>query len=240
MFRGRDADRRDREEFGMNIPTRILLVDDHRLFRESLVRLLESEADFSIVAHCESTAEAMSIIERGSVDVVLLDYDLGNERGTDLFERMKAVQDTPRILMVTAGMSDRITRDVLSAGVAGVLHKHSSPVQLVAAIRKVAQGHLWLEDSIIRSLAAGAKAESSEMQNTRPLTQRQQEVLSGILDGLTNKEIAWKLEASESSIKAVIQELFHKAGVRTRSQLVRIAIEKHATDWLSNDKASSP
>jgi DNA-binding NarL/FixJ family response regulator len=223
----------------MNIPTRILLVDDHGLFRESLVRLLESEADFSIVAHCESTAEAMRIIERGSVDVVLLDYDLGNERGTDLFERMKAAHDPPRILMVTAGISDRITRDVLSAGAAGVLHKHSSPVQLVAAIRKVAQGHLWLEDSIIRSLAAGAKAESAEMQNTRPLTQRQQEVLSGILDGLTNKEIAWKLKVSESSIKAVIQELFHKAGVRTRSQLVRIAIEKHATDWLSNDKTSS-
>jgi DNA-binding NarL/FixJ family response regulator len=100
---------------------------------------------------------------------------------------------------------------------ADVLHKHSSPVQLVASIRKVAQGHLWLEDSIIRSLAAGAKAESVEMQNTRPLTQRQQEVLSGILDGLTNKEIAWKLKASESSIKAVIQELFHKAGDRTRS-----------------------
>jgi two-component system, NarL family, nitrate/nitrite response regulator NarL len=223
----------------MNIPTRILLVDDHGLFRESLVRLLESEADLSVVAHCESTAEAMKVIERGSVDVVLLDYDLGNERGTDLIARMKAAQDPPRILIVTAGMSDRITRDVLSAGVGGVLHKHSSPIQLVAAIRKVAQGHLWLEDSIIRSLAAGTRAESAEMQSTRPLTQRQREVLSGILDGLTNKEIAWKLKVSESSIKAVIQELFHKAGVRTRSQLVRIAVEKHATDWLSNDKASS-
>jgi two-component system, NarL family, nitrate/nitrite response regulator NarL len=223
----------------MNIPTRILLVDDHGLFRESLVRLLESEADLSVVAHCESNAEAMKVIERSSVDVVLLDYDLGNERGTDLLEYMQAAQDPPRILMVTAGMSDRITRDVLRAGVAGVLHKHSSPAQLVAAIRKVAQGHLWLEDSIIRSLAAGTRGESAEMQSTRPLTQRQQEVLSGILDGLTNKEIAWKLKVSESSIKAVIQELFHKAGVRTRSQLVRVAIEKHASDWLSNDEASS-
>jgi len=60
-------------------------------------------------------------------------------------------------------------------------------------------------------------------------------VLSGILDGLTNKEIAWNLKVSESSIKAVVQELFHKAGVRTRSQLVRIAIEKHGADWLGAD-----
>jgi DNA-binding NarL/FixJ family response regulator len=57
-------------------------------------------------------------------------------------------------------------------------------------------------------------------------------VLRGILDGFTNKEIAWKLKTSESSVKGVIQELFHKAGVRTRSQLVRIAIEKHSSDWL--------
>jgi DNA-binding NarL/FixJ family response regulator len=65
------------------------------------------------------------------------------------------------------------------------------------------------------------------------LTSRQSEVLRGIFDGLANKEIAWKLNASESSIKAVIQELFRKAGVRTRSQLVRIAIEKYSSDWLN-------
>jgi len=64
------------------------------------------------------------------------------------------------------------------------------------------------------------------------LTPRQREVLRGILDGLTNKEIAVKTQSSESAVKAVIQELFHKAGVRTRSQLVRAAFEKHARDWL--------
>jgi DNA-binding NarL/FixJ family response regulator len=70
------------------------------------------------------------------------------------------------------------------------------------------------------------------MEHTRPLTPRQGKVLKGILDGLTNKEIAWNLKTSESAIKAVIQELFRKVGVRTRSQLVRIAIEKHSSDWL--------
>jgi len=66
----------------------------------------------------------------------------------------------------------------------------------------------------------------------RPLSSRQGEGMRGILDGLTNKEIALKLNASESSVKAVIQELFRKAGVRPRSQLVRIAIERHSSDWL--------
>jgi DNA-binding NarL/FixJ family response regulator len=132
-------------------------------------------------------------------------------------------------------MDDRITMDVLNAGVAGVLYKHSDPSQLVDAIRKIARGEMWLDKDAVRSLLSGAQSVAAEVPAARPLTVRQQEVLSGILDGLTNKEIAWNLKVSESSIKAVIQELFHKAGVRTRSQLVRVAIEKHAGDWLGGD-----
>jgi DNA-binding NarL/FixJ family response regulator len=225
------------EEFAMSALIRILLVDDHNLFRESLVRLLESEADFSVVAHCESVADAMAIIQCGAVDIVLLDYDLGHEQGTVLLQKLGDMRMRPKVLMVTAGMSDRITRDVLRAGVGGVLLKHSNPAQLVTAIRRVAAGEVWLDQSAMRALAAGDQ--NGESQSARSLTQRQQDVLSGILDGLTNKEIAWKLKVSESSIKAVIQELFSKAGVRTRSQLVRIAIEKHPTDWLSSGQGPS-
>jgi two-component system, NarL family, nitrate/nitrite response regulator NarL len=76
----------------------------------------------------------------------------------------------------------------------------------------------------------GSPAETDD--RMRPLTARQSQVLRGLLGGLTNKEIALSLNVSESSVKAVIQELFQKAGVRTRSQLVRIAIEKHSSDWL--------
>jgi two-component system nitrate/nitrite response regulator NarL len=129
-------------------------------------------------------------------------------------------------------MSDRVTRDALQAGVAGVLYKHNNPDQLIEAIRKIAGGEMWLEEQIIRSLVSVTEDQPAETRSRRPLTERQQGVLSGILEGLTNKEIAWNLKVSESSVKAVIQELFHKAGVRTRSQLVRIAIEKHAGDWL--------
>jgi DNA-binding NarL/FixJ family response regulator len=91
---------------------------------------------------------------------------------------------------------------------------------------------IWLDTGAVRSLVAARNAQTERLEHKCPLTSRQSEVLRGILDGLTNKEIAWNFNASESSIKAVIQELFHKAGVRTRSQLVRIAIEKHSSDWL--------
>ncbi len=216
-------------------PTRILLVDDHSLFRESVVRLLESEADFLVVAHCAVVSEAIRVLQRGAIDVVLLDYDLGEERGTELLRHLHSSHYSARVLMVTAGMSDRITMDVLHSGVAGIILKHSSPAQLIEAIRTVAQGEIWLDGNLLRTLVSGVKDQYSEPRSARPLTSRQQDVLSGILDGLTNKEIAWNLKVSESSIKAVVQELFHKAGVRTRSQLVRIAIEKHSTDWLGID-----
>lgn len=222
----------------MKTRTRILLVDDHGLFRESLVRLLESEADLCVAAHCASVAEAMDVIRQMPIDIILLDYNLSEERGTDLLRELRTCRNSARVLMVTAGMSDRTTLDALHAGVAGVLYKHSNPDQLVAAIRKIASGEMWLDSDAIRSLLLNVKSQETSVRSTRLLTSRQQEVLSGILDGLTNKEIAWNLKVSESSVKAVIQELFHKAGVRTRSQLVRIAIEKHADDWLGADRRS--
>jgi DNA-binding NarL/FixJ family response regulator len=139
--------------------------------------------------------------------------------------------------MVTAGMSDAATRQIMEAGASGIFLKHSSLDQLLTAIKRVAMGEIWLDKAAVRALVSGANATAESFERTRPLTVRQEEVIRGILDGLTNKEIALKLKTSESSVKAVIQELFHKAGVRTRSQLVRIAIEKHASDWLRPEAA---
>jgi DNA-binding NarL/FixJ family response regulator len=223
----------------MKAPTRILLIDDHSLFRESLVRLLDAQSDLRVTAHCADLGEALRILDRASVDIILLDYDLGEERGTELLRELQARKLPLKVLMVTAGMSASVTRDALQAGVSGVLYKHNSPEQLLEAIRKVAAGEMWLEGQIIRSLVSDAEENAAESRSARPLTERQLEVISGILEGLTNKEIAWNLNVSESSVKAVIQELFHKAGVRTRSQLVRVAIEKHASDWISHGKSGS-
>jgi two-component system, NarL family, nitrate/nitrite response regulator NarL len=216
----------------MSNSIRILLIDDHTLFRESLVRLLEVERSFQVVAHCASIAEAIKLLAGEPIDVVLLDYDLGEEVGTDLLREFRDRNNAPKILMVTAGMRDSVTREALNAGVSGVIFKHSGPGQLIEAIHRVAQGEMWLDTGAIRSLIATSDKKQPGLQDVQPLTERQREVLHGILDGLTNKEIASKLQASESSIKAVIQELFHKAGARTRSQLVRIAIEKYSKSWL--------
>jgi two-component system, NarL family, nitrate/nitrite response regulator NarL len=211
---------------------RILMVDDHSLFRESLCRLLEADPEFRVVGQCATVSEALVASAQMKTDVILLDHDLGEETGSSLITELRNRQSETKVLMVTAALSDEVTLQVMEAGAAGVFLKHGSSDQLVAAIRQIAKGEIWLDSSAMQYLLTGRRNRSELIERTRPLTSRQSEVLRGILDGLANKEIAWKMKTSESSVKAVIQELFHKAGVRTRSQLVRIAIEKHTSDWL--------
>lgn len=215
-------------------PIRILMVDDHSLFRESLSRLLDANAGFLVVGQCRTVGEAIAVCSSTPTDVVLLDDDLGEEQGSRLVPELKSHLGDVRVLMVTAGMSAATTLEAMEAGASGVFLKHSSLDQLVTAIHQVAKGGIWLDTGAAHSLFGSQNSRREPAEHTQPLTSRQSEVLRGILDGLTNKEIAWNLKVSESSVKAVIQELFNKAGVRTRSQLVRIAIEKHSSDWLNS------
>jgi DNA-binding NarL/FixJ family response regulator len=218
----------------MSSEIRILLIDDHGLFRESLSRLLQTESDFHIVGTCASATEALAQPHLEDIDVVLLDYDLGPEQGTLFLDRARSCGFSGHILMVTAGMSDAVMLRTLENGSSGVFLKHSPPSRLVEAIRKVVAGEVWLDPAVTRSIIAAATGNAAAPRRTQDLTQREQAVLKGVFEGLTNKEIGARLAISESSVKAVLQQLFEKTGVRTRSQLVRIALEKHSDDWLTN------
>jgi DNA-binding NarL/FixJ family response regulator len=218
---------------------RILLIDDHMLFRESLVRLLETERDFEVVARCSTVAEGRQALLAMPVDVVLLDYDLGDEIGTDLLARLGFKGSDTKVIMVTAGMGAGATLNCVDAGVTGIVLKHSDPRFLIEAIHRVSGGETWWDPGILHSAAAG-KDEGRSPTNVRSLTDRQRLVLRSILDGLTNKEIAARMQVSETSVKASIQELFSKAGVRTRSQLVRVAIERYSLEWLKEINRGAP
>jgi DNA-binding NarL/FixJ family response regulator len=212
------------EWIGMDEKIRLALVDDHTLFREGLARLLESEMELQLVGHFSSTAEALAS-DLTSVHVVLLDYDLGETRGMDFLRECRELGFTGKILMVTAGMSDVDAVQVLRNGASGIFLKHNPPTSLIAAIHRVAAGEPWLDATSFDSLV-GAASNKAKPQTSSTLNSREQAVLKGVFEGLTNKEIASRLEISESYVKAVLRQLFAKTGVRTRSQLVRVAIEK--------------
>ncbi len=205
-------------------------MDDHALFREGLSRLIESEPDFEMAAHCASAGEAIDILRQKPIDLVLLDFDLGKEDGFQFIERARQRGFQGRILMVTAGMADAESVRALRMRVGGIFPKHSSPGLLAQAIRKVMAGETWLDQSSVQALVEAAKRTESPGP-ARQLTERDSQVLQGVFEGLRNKEIGARLSISESSVKAALQQLFQKTGVRTRSQLVRIALEEHSGRW---------
>src|ERR1700730_11333160 len=111
-------------------PIQLLLVDDHILFRESLRRLLTSEADFDVVSDCGTISEACAIVERCTIDVILLDFDLSGTPASRCIPALRRAGHEGQILMVTASMSADESSTALNLGVSGIFHKHNSPSML--------------------------------------------------------------------------------------------------------------
>ncbi len=210
----------------------ILLIDDHSLFREGLGRLLQSESALKVVGNCSSVREGVAVLGKERVDIVLLDYDLGEENGMSFQKEAAKRGFKGRVLLVTAGMSDQEIIGALENGISGIFLKSSTPAQLVEAIYKVFHGEPWLDSRVMKAVISAATGKSPERASPEALNSRERAVLKGILEGLANKEIAAELNISESLVKAVIQQLFDKTGVRTRGQLVRIAFERRNQGWI--------
>jgi two-component system nitrate/nitrite response regulator NarL len=205
---------------------RILLIDDHALFRESVARLLDAEPGFEVVGDCSSSTEALRVLKSREADMILLDLDLGAERGADFLEKLQAESFKGKVLLVTAGVNQSEVPNLIRKGISGIFMKHGSPALLIQGIREAMEGKAVFEQDVLQR-ALETDERSGARQTGAGLTERERHVLSFILEGLANKQIADRLQISESAVKACLQQLFVKTGVRTRSQLVRIALEQY-------------
>jgi two-component system nitrate/nitrite response regulator NarL len=205
---------------------RLLLIDDHALFRESVARLLQSEPGFEVVAHCGSGTEALQIIESKEIDIVLLDLDLGQERGADFLDRLRNARFDGKVLLVTADVNDSEIPSLIRKGISGVFMKHGSPALLIQGIRETMEGKALFEQDLLRRALEGVEVPGANQRRPK-LTERERQVLFFVFEGLANKQIADRLQISETAVKASLQQLFAKTGVRTRSQLVRVALEQY-------------
>jgi DNA-binding NarL/FixJ family response regulator len=205
---------------------RILLLDDHALFRESVSRLLGVEPGFDVVAHCGTIEEALQVLRRESIDLVLLDFDLGEHDGREFLRLAKEQGFSGKILVVTAGVDAGAVPELIRSGISGVFRKHDSAASLAQGIRDVMAGKVWLDQQQLQS-ALTTEGTPPQPGGTRCFTERERHVLSFVFEGLANKEIAARIGVSEGSVKSTLQQLFSKTGVRTRSQLVRIVLEQY-------------
>lgn len=211
--------------------TRLLLVDDHMLFRESLRRLLEGEAGIEVIGDYSSAEDALRALRGGlRFDVALLDYDLGLQAGSEssgleLARRVRELSPDAGVLMVTAGMDAALLKQAIQKLKVGVFLKTEPTGELLLAIQKTVSGEQWISSRASLAMLNDHAAQKGYGEERDSLTERESRVLQAVLEGKTNKEIGAAIGISESAVKAVLQRLFEKTGVRSRSQLVRYAIE---------------
>lgn len=204
----------------------ILVLDDHALFREGVGRLLTVEPGFNVAALCGTIEEALQALRQKSIDLVLLDFDLGERDGREFLRLAREHGFKGKILVVTAGVDAEAVSELIRSGVSGFFRKHDSAALLAKGIRDVMAGKVWLDQQQLQTALATETAPRPPA-GPREFTERERQVLFLVFEGLANKEIAARIGVSEGSVKSTLQQLFSKTGVRTRSQLVRIVLEQY-------------
>ncbi len=184
-------------------PIRLFMVDDHALFRDGLARLLATDPDFEIVGIEGTRDGAVAALIGNNVDVLLLDYMLGDLPATDMVAMLRERGFTGRILLVTAGLPDRDARRMIAAGVAGIFHKQHAAEDLKRSIREVFEGKALIDEHYLRQLM-----QEDDTPHTVRLTAREKQILGFLMEGLANKEMGVQLNVSESAVKAALQVLF--------------------------------
>jgi DNA-binding NarL/FixJ family response regulator len=209
--------------------TRILIADDQALIRAGFRMIIDAEPDLHVVAEAENGAEAVEAARRTRPDVVLMDIRMPTIDGLEATRRIIAATDTPpRVLILTTFDLDEYVFDALHAGASGFVLKDTSPEQLVAGIRVVAQGESLLSPSVTRHLIESFVREHPRRQvppQLEELTARELEILGLISRGLSNAEIAELLVLSTTTVKTHVARVLSKLGLRDRVQAVVLAYE---------------
>jgi DNA-binding NarL/FixJ family response regulator len=202
----------------------VLVLGDHRLVREGIVRLLQSEADLQVAGQSASVEDAVMIISSTSVDLVLLDYDLTTQVTLTFLNRVSEIGFRGRFLVLANEISLAAAHRLVVGGASGILLKDCSPEVLCRAIREAIGGETWRTSA---TLASGIPPSNPPYERAPDFSIRQKQVIQGVLNGLPNKEIAARLHISEHCVKWTLHQLLRRTGTHTRSQLVRVIWESH-------------
>jgi DNA-binding NarL/FixJ family response regulator len=202
---------------------RILLVDDQRLMREGLRILLELEPDLEIVGEAENGEAALEAYERFEPDAVLMDVRMPGMDGVEATWRLRERWSDARVIILTTFDDDEYVFEGLRAGAQGYLLKDVSGHDLAEAVRTVAAGGALIEPSVARKVVAefarvAPPARAADSGLPEPLSEREQEILRLLAQGLSNREIALRLSLAQGTVKNYVTTVLQKLGVRDRTQ----------------------
>ena len=197
---------------------RILIADDHELFRQGLRVVLDLRPDFEVVAEASNVAETIAAHAVHQPDLILLDLQMPDGTGIDALTTIRSAQSDARVLMLTTYDGDEDIHRAMAAGASGYLLKSIPSIQLEAAVRAVIEGRQYLPPAVAERLAERAAFQA--------LTARELEVLALIVRGLSNKDIARVLAANEFTIKAHVRNILAKLGVESRTEAAILAVQR--------------
>ena len=201
----------------MSVPFRLLLVDDHYVVRMGMVSSLNLEPDFNVVAEAENGQEAIKLFEEQRPDLVIMDWCLPDLSGADVIKALRTGFPDARILVLSAFESEEAIYQALRAGAIGYLTKSSRRPELVDAVRRAARGESAFSASITAKLAVRMRRP-----NHSP---RELEVVTELVNGNSNKEIASHLDISENTVKLHIAHIMQKLQAKDRTHVASIALQ---------------
>jgi DNA-binding NarL/FixJ family response regulator len=209
----------------MTKPIRILLADDHDLLRAGLRVLLQTIADFEVVAEAGDGREALRLVKEHHPNVVLMDFMMPELNGLDATARITASFPKVHVIMLSMNAGEEYVLPALRAGAAGYLLKNVGPTEFEQAIRKVAEGETYLCSAVAKHVvAAYLEKTGDEKSSPERLTPRQREVLQLVAEGHSAKQIALKLDLSVRSVEAHRTQVMEALEIHDIASLTRYAI----------------
>jgi two-component system response regulator NreC len=215
---------------------RVLVADDHTIVREGVRLLLEAQPDIQVVGEASDGKEAYELVRQLHPDLVVMDIQMPNWNGLQATRAIKQEFPSLHILVLTMYESDEYFFQVLAAGASGYILKKAASTDLIAAIRAVHAGDVFLYPSVARRLVSDyltrVKA-GDEKSSYDGLTAREREVLKLIAEGHTNQEIADKLVISPSTVQTHRTRIMQRLNLHNRAELIRYAMQKGLLDSMS-------
>jgi two-component system, NarL family, nitrate/nitrite response regulator NarL len=216
---------------------RIVVADDHPIFRDGLCKLLALEEDFEVVAQAQDGRQVLEVLQQYEPDILLLDLKMPGLDGLATLQRLQAVKNKTRVIVLTASDDKNEFVQAMKLGTSGIVLKQTATELLIKSIRKVHAGEIWLDShttaAVIRQFVAADEPAAPTLQTQprererSPLSQREREIVALVAQGFKNKEMAEKMFISEQTVKNHLHNIFDKLGVSDRLELALFAIHNN-------------